>query len=184
VNQAKSPIRIIFISLLISYASFGVAGFMLFTILNELGIEIDFASTPRLPIFAYFLTFVQKLLPSFLFGGYFAFRMIRYKILGIDCKLDFMFFITFCACFASMIVTGSLCLLFGFLLLRYELYFFGGAFLLSVCLTYALFKRSGFMLSGLLKNLGASFNVDFKLRIVVTILLALIACFMLYCKLT
>ena len=109
--------------------------------------------------------------------------MIRYKILGIDCKLDFMFFITFCACFASMIVIGSLCLIFGLLLLRYELYFFGGTFLLSVCLTYALFKRSGFMLSGLLKNLGASFNVDFKLRVIVTILLALMACFMLYCKL-
>lgn len=82
-----------------------------------------------------------------------------------------------------MIVIGSLCLLFGFLLLRYELYFFSGAFLLSACITYALFKRSDFMLSGLLKNLGASFNVDFKLRIVVAILLALIACFMLYCKL-
>lgn len=39
------------------------------------------------------------------------------------------------------------------------------------------------MLSGLLKNLGASLNVDFKLRIIVAILLALIACFMLYCKL-
>lgn len=92
-NQDKSPIRIIFISLLISYASFGVAGFMLFTILNEVGIEIDFVSAlaPRSPIFAYFLTFAQKLLPAFLFGGYFAFRMIRYKILGIDCKLDFMF---------------------------------------------------------------------------------------------
>ena len=64
-NQDKSPIRIIFISLLISYASFGVAGFMLFTILNELGIEIDFASTPRSPIFANFLTFAQKLLPAF-----------------------------------------------------------------------------------------------------------------------
>ena len=181
-NQDKSPIRIIFISLLISYASFGVAGFMLFTILNELGVEIDFAFAPCLPIFAYFLTFAQKLLPAFLFGGYFAFSMIRYKILGIDCKLDFMFFITFCACFPSMIAIGSLCLIFGLLLLRYELYFFGGAFLLFVCLTYALFKRSGFMLSGLLKNLGASFNVDFKLRVIVTILLALMACFMLYCK--
>lgn len=130
----------------------------------------------------FWLILVEENIIGFIFSIYIGFRVIRYKIYGIDCKLDMLFFIVFWACLSSMILIGLSFVMTRVWLAQFNQFYNIFILTFSFWLSFIIFKRSNFMLSELCKKLTRKFDVD-KILLIFIIAVALAAAgFIVYLK--
>ncbi len=169
--------KIYFYKLLLGILLTGVFSFSLGFTLSHVGIISNAVfGVPLLP-YAPFKVELAKAILTIISAFYIADKIINFRILGIDCKLNFIFFIAFATIGVIIVSLLSLFMIVGIMILnKSEIAFAAMCLSLGSIWTAWLFHISGYKLGALLQNCSPKrkYNIDKVLVFVIIIVVALI----------
>ena len=169
--------KIFFYKLLLGIVLTGVFSFSLGFTLSHVGIILNAVfGVPLLP-YAPFKVELAKAILTIISAFYIADKIIDFRILGIDCKLNFIFFIAFSTIGVIIVSFLSLFLIFGMIVWQKSDTAFAAMCLsLGAIWTAWLFHISGYKLGAFLQNCSPKrkYNIDKVLVFVIIIVVALI----------
>lgn len=169
--------KIYFYKLLLGILLIGVFSFSLGFTLSHVGIISNAVfGVPLLP-YAPFKVELAKAILTIISAFYIADKIINFRILGIDCKLNFIFFIAFSTIGVIIVSFLSLFLIFGMIVWQKSDTAFAAMCLsLGSIWTAWLFHISGYKLGAFLQNCSPKrkYNIDKVLVFVIIIVVALI----------
>lgn len=169
--------KIYFYKLLLGIVLTGVFSFSLGFTLSHVGIILNAVfGVPLLP-YAPFKVELAKAILTIISAFYIAYKIINFRILGIDCKLNFIFFIAFSTIGVIIVSFLSLFLIFGMIVWQKSDTAFAAMCLsLGSIWTAWLFHISGYKLGAFLQNCSPKrkYNIDKVLVFVIIIVVALI----------
>ena len=169
--------KIYFYKLLLGILLTGVFSFSLGFTLSHVGIILNAVfGVPLLP-YAPFKVELAKAILTIISAFYIANKIIDFRILGIDCKLNFIFFIAFSTIGVIIVSFLSLFLIFGMIVWQKSDTAFA-----AMCLSLGsiwiawLFHISEYKLGAFLQNCSPKrkYNIDKVLVFVIIIVVALI----------
>ena len=169
--------KIYFYKLLLGILLTGVFSFSLGFTLSHVGIISNAVfGVPLLP-YAPFKAELAKAILTIISAFYIADKIINFRILGIDCKLNFIFFIAFSTIGVIIVSLLSLFMIVGIMILhKSEIAFAAMCLSLGPIWTAWLFHISGYKLGAFLQNCSPKrkYNIDKVLVFVIIIVVALI----------
>ena len=169
--------KIYFYKLLLGILLTGVFSFSLgFTLSHVSIISNAVFGAPLLP-YASLGAEVVKAILTIISAFYIADKIIDFRILGIDCKLNFIFFIAFSTIGVIIVSLLSLFMIVGIMILhKSEIAFAAMCLSLGPIWTAWLFHISGYKLGAFLQNCSPKrkYNIDKVLVFVIIIVVALI----------
>ena len=169
--------KIYFYKLLLGILLTGVFSFSLGFTLSHVGIISNAVfGVPLLP-YAPFKAELAKAILTIISAFYIANKIINFRILGIDCKLNFIFFIAFSTIGVIIVSLLSLFMIVGIMILnKSEIAFAAMCLSLGPIWTAWLFHISGYKLGAFLQNCSPKrkYNIDKVLVFVIIIVVALI----------
>ena len=169
--------KIYFYKLLLGILLTGVFSFSLGFTLSHVGIISNAVfGVPLLP-YAPLGAEVVKAILTIISAFYIADKIIDFRILGIDCKLNFIFFIAFSTIGVIIVSLLSLFMIVGIMILnKSEIAFAAMCLSLGPIWTAWLFHISGYKLGAFLQNCSPKrkYNIDKVLVFVIIIVVALI----------
>lgn len=169
--------KIYFYKLLLGILLTGVFSFSLGFTLSHVGIISNAVfGAPLLP-YASLGAEVAKAILTIIYAFYIANKIINFRILGIDCKLNFIFFIAFSTIGVIIVSFLSLFLIFGMIVWQKSDTAFAAMCLsLGSIWTAWLFHISEYKLGTFLQNCSPKrkYNIDKVLVFVIIIVVALI----------
>ena len=169
--------KIYFYKLLLGIVLTGVFSFSLgFTLSHVSIISNAVFGAPLLP-YASLGAEVAKAILTIISAFYIANKIINFRILGIDCKLNFIFFIAFSTIGVIIVSLLSLFMIVGIMILnKSEIAFAAMCLSLGSIWTAWLFHISGYKLGAFLQNCSPKrkYNIDKVLVFVIIIVVALI----------
>ena len=169
--------KIYFYKLLLGVLLTGVFSFSLGFTLSHVGIISNAVfGVPLLP-YASLGAEVAKAILTIISAFYIANKIINFRILGIDCKLNFIFFIAFSTIGVIIVSLLSLFMIVGIMILhKSEIAFAAMCLSLGPIWTAWLFHISGYKLGAFLQNCSPKrkYNIDKVLVFVIIIVVALI----------
>ena len=169
--------KIYFYKLLLGILLTGVFSFSLGFTLSHVGIISNAVfGVPLLP-YAPFKAELAKAILTIISAFYIANKIINFRILGIDCKLNFIFFIAFSTIGVIIVSFLSLFLIFGMIVWQKSDTAFAAMCLsLGSIWTAWLFHISEYKLGAFLQNCSPKrkYNIDKVLVLVIIIVVALI----------
>lgn len=169
--------KIYFYKLLLGILLTGVFSFSLGFTLSHVGIILNAVfGVPLLP-YTPFKVELAKAILTIISTFYIADKIINFRILGIDCKLNFIFFIAFSTIGVIIVSFLSLFLIFGMIVWQKSDTAFAAMCLsLGSIWTAWLFHISGYKLGVFLQNCSPKrkYNIDKVLVFVIIIVVALI----------
>ena len=169
--------KIYFYKLLLGILLTGVFSFSLGFTLSHIGIILNAVfGAPLLPHASLGAEVVKAIL-TIISAFYIADKIINFRILGIDCKLNFIFFITFSTIGVIIVSLLSLFMIVGIMILnKSEIAFAAMCLSLGSIWTAWLFHISGYKLGAFLQNCSPKrkYNIDKVLVFVIIIVVALI----------
>ena len=169
--------KIYFYKLLLGIVLTGVFSFSLgFTLSHVSIISNAVFGAPLLP-YASLGAEVAKAILTIISAFYIADKIIDFRILGIDCKLNFIFFIAFSTIGVIIVSLLSLFMIVGIMILhKSEIAFAAMCLSLGLIWTAWLFHISGYKLGAFLQNCSPKrkYNIDKVLVFVIIIVVALI----------
>ncbi len=169
--------KIYFYKLLLGIVLTGVFSFSLGFTLSHVGIISNAVfGVPLLP-YAPFKAELAKAILTIISAFYIANKIINFRILGIDCKLNFIFFIAFSTIGVIIVSLLSLFMIVGIMILnKSEIAFAAMCLSLGPIWTAWLFHISGYKLGAFLQNCSPKrkYNIDKVLVFVIIIVVALI----------
>ena len=169
--------KIYFYKLLLGIVLMGIFSFSLGFTLSHIGIILNaFFGVLLLP-YAPFKAELAKAILTIISAFYIANKIINFRILGIDCKLNFIFFIAFSTIGVIIVSLLSLFMIVGIMILnKSEIAFAAMCLSLGPIWTAWLFHISGYKLGAFLQNCSPKrkYNIDKVLVFVIIIVVALI----------
>ena len=169
--------KIYFYKLLLGILLTGVFSFSLGFTLSHVGIISNAVfGVPLLP-YAPFKAELAKAILTIISAFYIANKIINFRILGIDCKLNFIFFIAFSTIGVIIVSFLSLFMIVGIMILnKSEIAFAAMCLSLGSIWTAWLFHISEYKLGAFLQNYSPKrkYNIDKVLVFVIIIVVALI----------
>ena len=169
--------KIYFYKLLLGIVLTGVFSFSLgFTLSHVSIISNAVFGAPLLP-YASLGAEVAKAILTIISAFYIANKIINFRILGIDCKLNFIFFIAFSTIGVIIVSLLSLFMIVGIMILnKSEIAFAAMCLSLGPIWIAWLFHISGYKLGAFLQNCSPKrkYNIDKVLVFVIIIVVALI----------
>ena len=169
--------KIYFYKLLLGIVLMGIFSFSLGFTLSHIGIILNaFFGVLLLP-YAPFKAELAKAILTIISAFYIANKIINFRILGIDCKLNFIFFIAFSTIGVIIVSLLSLFMIVGIMILnKSEIAFAAMCLSLGSIWTAWLFHISGYKLGAFLQNCSPKrkYNIDKVLVFVIIIVVALI----------
>ena len=169
--------KIYFYKLLLGILLTGIFSFSLGFTLSHVGIILNAVfGVPLLP-YASLGAELAKAILTIISAFYIANKIINFRILGIDCKLNFIFFIAFSTIGVIIVSFLSLFLIFGMIVWQKSDTAFAAMCLsLGPIWTAWLFHISGYKLGAFLQNCSPKrkYNIDKVLVFVIIIVVALI----------
>ncbi|WP_314988110.1 hypothetical protein [uncultured Campylobacter sp.] len=174
--------KIYFYKLLLGILLTGVFSFSLGFTLSHVGIISNAVfGVPLLP-YAPFKVELVKAILTIISAFYIANKIINFRILGIDCKLNFIFFIAFSTIGVIIVSLLSLFMIVGIMILnKSEIAFAAMCLSLGPIWTAWLFHISGYKLGVFLQNCSLTtkstarkYNIDKALLVVIIIVALLI----------
>lgn len=169
--------KIYFYKLLLGILLTGIFSFSLgFTLSHVSIISNAVFGAPLLP-YASLGAEVVKAILTIISAFYIADKIIDFRILGIDCKLNFIFFIAFSTIGVIIVSLLSLFMIVGIMILnKSEIAFAAMCLSLGPIWTAWLFHISGYKLGAFLQNCSPKrkYNIDKVLVFVIIIVVALI----------
>ena len=169
--------KIYFYKLLLGILLTGVFSFSLGFTLSHVGIISNAVfGVPLLP-YAPFKAELAKAILTIISAFYIANKIINFRILGIDCKLNFIFFIAFSTIGVIIVSLLSLFMIVGIMILnKSEIAFAAMCLSLGSIWTAWLFHISEYKLGAFLQNCSPKrkYNIDKVLVFVIIIVVALI----------
>lgn len=169
--------KIYFYKLLLGIVLTGVFSFSLgFTLSHVSIISNAVFGAPLLP-YASLGAEVAKAILTIISAFYIANKIINFRILGIDCKLNFIFFIAFSTIGVIIVSLLSLFMIVGIMILnKSEIAFVAMCLSLGPIWIAWLFHISGYKLGAFLQNCSPKrkYNIDKVLVFVIIIVVALI----------
>ena len=169
--------KIYLYKLLLGILLTGVFSFSLGFTLSHVGIISNAVfGVPLLP-YASLGAEVAKAILTIISAFYIANKIINFRILGIDCKLNFIFFIAFATIGVIIVSLLSLFMIVGIMILnKSEIAFAAMCLSLGPIWTAWLFHISGYKLGAFLQNCSPKrkYNIDKVLVFVIIIVVALI----------
>lgn len=169
--------KIYFYKLLLGIVLMGIFSFSLGFTLSHIGIILNaFFGVLLLP-YAPFKAELAKAILTIISAFYIADKIIDFRILGIDCKLNFIFFIAFATIGVIIVSFLSLFLIFGMIVWqKSDTAFEAMCLSLGSIWTAWLFHISGYKLGAFLQNCSPKrkYNIDKVLVFVIIIVIALI----------
>ena len=169
--------KIYFYKLLLGILLTGVFSFSLgFTLSHVSIISNAVFGVPLLP-YAPFKAELAKAILTIISAFYIANKIINFRILGIDCKLNFIFFIAFSTIGVIIVSLLSLFMIVGIMILnKSEIAFAAMCLSLGSIWTAWLFHISEYKLGAFLQNCSPKrkYNIDKVLVFVIIIVVALI----------
>ena len=169
--------KIYLYKLLLGILLTGVFSFSLGFTLSHVGIISNAVfGIPLLP-YASLGAEVAKAILTIISAFYIANKIINFRILGIDCKLNFIFFIAFATIGVIIVSLLSLFMIVGIMILnKSEIAFAAMCLSLGPIWTAWLFHISGYRLGAFLQNCSPKrkYNIDKVLVFVIIIVVALI----------
>ena len=169
--------KIYFYKLLLGILLTGVFSFSLGFTLSHVGIISNAVfGVPLLP-YAPFKVELAKAILTIISAFYIADKIINFRILGIDCKLNFIFFIAFSTIGVIIVSLLSLFMIVGIMILnKSEIAFAAMCLSLGPIWTAWLFHISGYKLGVFLQNCSPKrkYNIDKVLVFIIIIVVALI----------
>ena len=174
--------KIYFYKLLLGILLTGVFSFSLGFTLSHVGIISNAVfGVPLLP-YASLGAEVAKAILTIISAFYIANKIINFRILGIDCKLNFIFFIAFSTIGVIIVSFLSLFLIFGMIVWQKSDTAFAAMCLsLGSIWTAWLFHISGYKLGAFLQNCSSTtkstarkYNIDKALLVIIIIVALLI----------
>ncbi|WP_298755924.1 hypothetical protein [uncultured Campylobacter sp.] len=169
--------KIYFYKLLLGILLMGVFSFSLGFTLSHVGIILNAVFGASLLPYAPFKAELAKAILTIISAFYIANKIIDFRILGIDCKLNFIFFIAFATIGVIIVSFLSLFLIFGMIVWQKSDTAFAEMCLsLGSIWTAWLFHISGYKLGAFLQNCSPKrkYNIDKVLVFVIIIVVALI----------
>ena len=168
--------KIYLYKLLLGILLTGVFSFSLGFTLSHVGIISNAVfGVPLLP-YASLGAEVAKAILTIISAFYIANKIINFRILGIDCKLNFIFFIAFSTIGVIIVSLLSLFMIVGIMILnKSEIAFAAMCLSLGPIWTAWLFHISGYRLGAFLQNCSPKrkYNID-KVLVFVIIIVALL----------
>ena len=169
--------KIYFYKLLLGILLTGIFSFSLgFTLSHVSIISNAVFGVPLLP-YASLGAEVAKAILTIISAFYIANKIINFRILGIDCKLNFIFFIAFATIGVIIVSLLSLFMIVGIMILnKSEIAFAAMCLSLGPIWTAWLFHISGYKLGAFLQNCSPKrkYNIDKALLVVIIIVALLI----------
>ena len=169
--------KIYLYKLLLGVLLTGVFSFSLGFTLSHVGIISNAVfGVPLLP-YAPFKAELAKAILTIISAFYIANKIINFRILGIDCKLNFIFFIAFSTIGVIIVSLLSLFMIVGIMILnKSEIAFAAMCLSLGSIWTAWLFHISEYKLGAFLQNCSPKrkYNIDKVLVFVIIIVVALI----------
>ena len=168
--------KIYFYKLLLGILLTGIFSFSLGFTLSHVGIISNAVfGVPLLP-YASLGAEVAKAILTIISAFYIANKIINFRILGIDCKLNFIFFIAFSTIGVIIVSLLSLFMIGIMILNKSEIAFAAMCLSLGPIWTAWLFHISGYKLGAFLQNCSPKrkYNIDKVLVFVIIIVVALI----------
>ena len=169
--------KIYFYKLLLGIVLTGVFSFSLGFTLSHVGIILNAVFGASLLPYAPFKAELAKAILTIISAFYIANKIIDFRILGIDCKLNFIFFIAFATIGVIIVSFLSLFLIFGMIVWQKSDTAFAAMCLsLGSIWTAWLFHISEYKLGAFLQNCSPKrkYNIDKALLVVIIIVALLI----------
>ena len=169
--------KIYFYKLLLGILLTGIFSFSLGFTLSHVSIISNAVFGALLLPYASLGAEVAKAILTIISAFYIANKIINFRILGIDCKLNFIFFIAFATIGVIIVSLLSLFMIVGIMILnKSEIAFAAMCLSLGPIWTAWLFHISGYKLGAFLQNCSPKrkYNIDKVLVFVIIIVVALI----------
>ena len=169
--------KIYFYKLLLGIVLTGIFSFSLGFTLSHVSIISNAVFGASLLPYASLGAEVAKVILTIISAFYIADKIINFRILGIDCKLNFIFFIAFATISVIIVSLLSLFMIVGIMILnKSEIAFAAMCLSLGPIWTAWLFHISGYKLGAFLQNCSPKrkYNIDKVLVFVIIIVVALI----------
>ncbi len=169
--------KIYFYKLLLGIVLTGVFSFSLGFTLSHVSIISNAVFGVPLSPYASFKAELAKAILTIISAFYIANKIINFRILGIDCKLNFIFFIAFSTISVIIVSLLSLFMIVGIMILnKSEIAFAAMCLSLGSIWTAWLFRISEYKLGAFLQNCSPKrkYNIDKMLVFVIIIVVALI----------
>ncbi len=165
--------KIYFYKLLLGIVLTGIFSFSLGFTLSHVGIISNAVFGASLLPYASLGAEVVKAILTIISAFYIADKIINFRILGIDCKLNFIFFIAFSTIGVIIVSLLSLFMIVGIMILnKSEIAFAAMCLSLGPIWTAWLFHISGYRLGAFLQNCSSKrhYKIDKALLIVLLII--------------